>query len=493
MAGYSISVNRTLAAIGALVLALAAVQGPSAAGGLDLRVTETITGRGAAGPYPLSWTNIEQGSEWVWVDGKSLVPHLDYTLDAQTGTIAFARPLAAYQTARVTYFRTASSTRRQAGPPTITVTQQALRRGGSALSLTASYTEAGPSPAVSYGLKAKTGRAGGTALETTLLVSRRQQQGAYGPSAIGWRTAASTRLGALRLTGAIGRAEQGFADPASLGLSGAGQIATAQAEYAASGLSLTSSYTASQTGKSSAVVTSQRISYAPSAALNLTAARAEQRTGDQVSETDSLELTSRPGDRIDLRARYRESDADGRETATQAVETNIRPTSSITLGAGWVRQEGDASVQGQKASVAWTPSSRLQIEGEYVENPEDSSGRVQQATASRVGLRTRLGSLGLTASTWRKEETAGESQRHDLLLFMPLTTGSKLTVGYSIETSPSLASSLDRNTYRLGYSLIRGSDLALSLEGQWLNYRGAPEGLSLRSETRAEAKLFTRF
>ncbi len=88
-------VIQSLAAFGAcLVLTALACADPS---------QDLLVGNGSPGPYPLSWKHIAAGTEIVQVNQQTQMRGLDYTLDADAGTVLFTRPLSAQSAASVHY------------------------------------------------------------------------------------------------------------------------------------------------------------------------------------------------------------------------------------------------------------------------------------------------------------------------------------------------------------------------------------------------------
>jgi hypothetical protein len=73
-------------------------------------------GRDAAGPYFLTWKNIEPGSTILTMNGRRMVPGLDYNTDPANGTVQFSKPLKSSAVVRVDYrFQPGISTRNSTG------------------------------------------------------------------------------------------------------------------------------------------------------------------------------------------------------------------------------------------------------------------------------------------------------------------------------------------------------------------------------------------
>ena len=66
-------------------------------------VQDVCVGNGSPGPYTLSWNHVLLGTESVQVNGVPQLRGLDYTLDADGGTVTFTRGLPAQSAIAVTY------------------------------------------------------------------------------------------------------------------------------------------------------------------------------------------------------------------------------------------------------------------------------------------------------------------------------------------------------------------------------------------------------
>jgi hypothetical protein len=65
--------------------------------------TDVVFGRNLKGPYLLSWKGIRPASETVLRNGLTQLREIDYTFDAEKGTLTFTTPLRADEIARVSY------------------------------------------------------------------------------------------------------------------------------------------------------------------------------------------------------------------------------------------------------------------------------------------------------------------------------------------------------------------------------------------------------
>lgn len=477
----------------ALLIAAAALQfaGAGVCAVDSLVVTDAIAGTGAAGPYSLTWSKVEKGSEWVSRNAIHLVGGIDYTLDANAGTIAFARSLLREEMARVTYVKRPDAVRRLQQPQDMALTLGAVQFGAGSLNLTARYNP-GASGALIYGLEASAGSQEKAGMRASFAMSQPRSTGGSGRMALGWMTAGQANLGALRLSGSVAQAEQGFAQAASWGLGSGGAKATVSAEYRpGNGISLTSSHSliSNQSGKNES--SAYGLEVAAGGFGTLAASRTEQVQGGGTSVRQKVEVRAKPGKKVDLRAERSSQDSAGAQLESQAVGVALRPVATMTLSAGWKREQAGSEIQGRTASVAWSPFRALSLEGEYAENPADQSGRLQPASVSRMAVTTKIARLSLRGQMSSRQDAAGLNQSRDLSLLIGLPGKSVLTAGWSESDLLGTLLSRGTTTYNLGYTLGPKSDLSFSLAGKLVLY-DETESLD-RAEQQVEAKLTARF
>lgn len=115
--------------------------------------TDTITGRGVAGPYTLTWNRLAERSEIVLVETRWLVRDSDYWIDYAAGQIRFAEPLRVGQTARVSYRIQSGASQRNTNTDVALETELA-RWGPAALSLRGRIAGEPNRPTTDLGLRA---------------------------------------------------------------------------------------------------------------------------------------------------------------------------------------------------------------------------------------------------------------------------------------------------------------------------------------------------
>jgi hypothetical protein len=116
-------------------------------------MTDTLTGRGVAGPYTLTWNRLVERSEMVLVETRWLVRDTDYWIDYAAGQIRFAEPLRVGQTARVSYRITSGVSQRNTTTDVALETELA-RWGPAALSLRGRIAGDPNRPTTDLGLRA---------------------------------------------------------------------------------------------------------------------------------------------------------------------------------------------------------------------------------------------------------------------------------------------------------------------------------------------------
>jgi hypothetical protein len=116
-------------------------------------ITDTLTGRGVAGPYTLSWSRVVERSEIVLLGTRWLTRDTDYWIDYAAGQIRFAEPLRVGQTARVSYRIQSGVSQRNANADVALETELA-RWGPAALNLRGRIAGDQNRPNIDLGLRA---------------------------------------------------------------------------------------------------------------------------------------------------------------------------------------------------------------------------------------------------------------------------------------------------------------------------------------------------
>jgi hypothetical protein len=189
-------------------------------------VSDTVAGRGVAGPYTLTWNRIAERSEIVLVGTRWLVRDVDYWIDYTAGQIRFADALRTGQTARVSYRIQTGISQRNANPD-IAIETELARWGPAALSLRGRIAGDPNRPTTDLGLRATWQEQG---REGEALYLFRNPQGDDAPALLQlrsqWRTETGWQ-GGFRFS----RVDSDFGDARAYGLVSGQQTAEANLLY----------------------------------------------------------------------------------------------------------------------------------------------------------------------------------------------------------------------------------------------------------------------
>ncbi len=103
---------------------------------------DLVVGNGTPGPYPLSWKNIDGGTEVILVNQQTQMRGIDYTLDAVAGTVTFTRSLTLQSTVSVHYEYDPARAVRGSLVNKVPLSFNLADRGGSHVSFDAVYQAA---------------------------------------------------------------------------------------------------------------------------------------------------------------------------------------------------------------------------------------------------------------------------------------------------------------------------------------------------------------
>lgn len=183
--------------------------------------TDTITGRGVAGPYTLTWNRLVERSEIVLVETRWLVRDSDYWIDYAAGQIRFAEPLRVGQTARVSYRIQSGASQRNTNTDVALETELA-RWGPAALSLRGRIAGDPNRPTTDLGLRATWQEQGREGEALYLMRNPRDDAPALLQLRSQWRTDTGWQ-GAFRFS----RVDADFGDAKPYGLASGQQSAEA--------------------------------------------------------------------------------------------------------------------------------------------------------------------------------------------------------------------------------------------------------------------------
>lgn len=193
--------------------------------GLGL-VSETIQGRNSTGPYFLAYTNIQERSLEITLNGSMLRSGKDYRVDLAKGVLTFDRILISNAVAKATYKITSGKSVKTAGVLKVPLEMELLDNGSNKIRLIGGYTQTATAnqnagTVIGLGSENKIG----SASVSTMLLTGKPVEGAPDPGNTGWndkslyKVAASTTSGGLTVTSNVLRVGKSFINPMQYGVS----------------------------------------------------------------------------------------------------------------------------------------------------------------------------------------------------------------------------------------------------------------------------------
>ncbi|TFH47905.1 MAG: hypothetical protein E4H01_07365 [Lysobacterales bacterium] len=253
---------------------------------------------------------------------------------------------------------------------------------------------------------------------------------------------------------------------------------------------------------------------------------------DSVTDTTrtfqrGLSLTSTPTRFAKFVAMFSQKGVNSRDDVTKSAQLELTPLKNTHLAAGYKYAETGPSVltihdysaqtkqwdflsfagsyrqrdlntanapDSTAVSVSLAPAKLFAITGEYVSNPEDKLGAVQNFNTTSVGMKTKVGSVGVETNYLEKNDyrTAQLSNEAGVNLALPVFGHGKLTTGCKFGR---MLGTVDQEsmTYLLGYSHSIGSDFSLSFTGYYTQYLQTKVALPDKDDVSAQASLVVKF
>lgn len=212
--------------------------------------------------------------------------------------------------------------------------------------------------------------------------------------------------------------------------------------------------------------------------------------------TKGAELQLMPAKRTRLSAGYKYAEAGPRVLTIYDYLAETKPWDFLSLSGTYRQRDLRASDIANSASMSMSlsPARFFALTGQYLSNPEDKTGAIQNFNSASVGLTTRIGSVGLETSYFQKDEYTVDtlSDERKLGVAVPVFGHGQLTTGCRLNRSLGGSVSGSR-TYLLGYSHSVGSDFSLSFTGFYTQYLLNKMVQPDKTEVSAEANLGVRF
>ena len=519
--------------------------------------TDVVTGTGSPGPYTLSWKGILSGTETVQVGALPQTRGIDYTVDADAGTVTFTRPLPAPGVASVRYEYDPAHAVRTGNAPVIPLAIDLARAGQSSLALSACLrpgdaggsSPTGPlSVGIGGGLRGAGGGVGAQIVYAPAMSSAGPQKASDASRAGAAVSGDVGRAGQpLHLSAGWTRAGTNVAD-AGEGMTAGQQTLTAKVDAAPmSNLSASAgvTQTAALTGNAGSsgpvtTVTTASVQAAPvktaQIGANFTSTNAPGTSADATAAGVTASLA--PVQTVSLNASLNVSQQGTQDVQRQAAGVTLSPSSALSLNAGVGERDAGASaftfttvgasvrpVRGLELSgtytgrdaapddtqsadgldstaarVALSPfGNALRLTGSYAQNP-DGGGDFARALAQRgLGLETQVGALALSGGyNWTRDLSvpgdAGGGTAFNVNMGLRLSGATQLTGGCTQTLQGLAANASGTNLYTLGLSHAVGSSVSLSLSGTMqAPVNSSPAALPAAPQYTANAALGLRF
>lgn len=215
---------------------------------------------------------------------------------------------------------------------------------------------------------------------------------------------------------------------------------------------------------------------------------------DDVTKGATVDLT--PLANTQMSAGYRYVEAGPTVMTIRDYSATTQPLSFFRLS-GSFRDRGlaqDVAPDTAAFDVSLAPVRYFTLTGNYQSNPEDKKGAVQNYRSRTVGLRTNVGSVGITTGyTARDEYLANQlTDETNVGLELPMFGHGLLTTGYKVGRMLN-GSELSSQTYSLGYQHAVGSDFSLTLRGYYTRWLQDQMMLPEKTQYSAEASLGVKF
>lgn len=238
------------------------------------------------------------------------------------------------------------------------------------------------------------------------------------------------------------------------------------------------------------------LSSTPAQFAKLTAMFSQKGVNNLDDVTRGAELQLTPAKRTRLSAGYRYAETGPQTLTIYDYMAETKPWDFLSLSGKYRQRDVRVSdaVNSAAVSMSLAPARFFTLTGEYMANPEDKQGQVQNFNSASVGLATHIGSLGVETNYFQKSEylTDTLSDERRLGLALPVFGHGKLTTGCKFNKSLT-NSEMATRTYLLGYSHAVGSDFSLSLTGYFTQYLQNKMLQPDKNEVSAEASLGARF
>ena len=369
--------------------------GPALAAGP--RVDDVCVGNGTPGPFALSWNHVVLGTESVTINGLAQMRGLDYTLNADGGTVTFSRSLSAHSAAQVSYERDPAEARQAATEQSVPLRVDLLRSDQGYLSFQALgkpgddargnltlgvglgwHPSSTASVATHFYFAPVTASADPSSLSTEkrsgLSVSGSAGAGSWALFSFGFARAGVS-------LGDCGEGSEVQAGRQTLSLSSRFSPNTRVQAL----VSYDQSRTTDDPAARAAGKTALSLSFTPSDKMHMSANVAQSGTeGVGATQTVNLALQSQPNAKLQVSATYDGNDAPGTaaDSRVLALSTVLIPGKTISLETAAAQSRGNGqTTTRQSFGLSLRPRSDLQLQAGLALRQKDLPGKESLGTS----------------------------------------------------------------------------------------------------------------
>lgn len=214
---------------------------------------------------------------------------------------------------------------------------------------------------------------------------------------------------------------------------------------------------------------------------------------DDVTQSAQLELT--PLKNTKFSAGYKYAETGPKSLTIYDYAAQSKPLDFLNLAGSCRLRDARATDAPDSSALSLSVGPKaFAFTGEYQSNPEDKNGAVQNFNTTSVGVKTKVGSVGVETNYLQKDEYLADrlTDERKLALAMPVFGHGKLTTGCKFGRTMG-KDDLASRTYLLGYSHSIGSDFSLSFTGYYTQYLKDKIEMPGKDEVSAEASLGAKF
>jgi hypothetical protein len=465
------------------------------------QTADVFFGANKKGPYVLSWKPINKFSDKVTVNGDSVQPTLDYTIDYAGGTITFNDAINSTQVVRVEYGCNFATATQNANAVSMPVQLDLVSSASSTLKFSADYSagaQANGSAMSAYGLSgtAKTKMGDFTTMFMASPTSGDQNSSAMGRSAL--KLAGTTKAGMLQLDTSYSHVGQGFASAKNYNLQqGVDAMSIGATLSPSKGLNLISSFKRSESlyGSNEGQVdtsSEQKLAFSANSRTKVSLGHSQtdtEKAGETLSAVtkDQLRVEQNLSSKLSAVASVDSvsTTVDGATTrvTTDSFSVAAKPSDSLSMKTQFTQK--DSSSDGGQQNIAFnvdaSPNKRLSVKAAMNLTDSDKSGKdnsqtiaVAAAPSDRVSLNVNVahGTSDLDGNELSHDIKLVAKPRDDTKFEFGLKGMATDTSGDNSTTSVKVQTSAVKNT---------------TVQANWAQSESTSSGTELNSGIRVDA------